>query len=704
MSDEGLRSLLSAQPCFNSDCTTTYSDIRGEAWIIIKNPLTGAHVRIFRDLWLHLCRLDGNVTLQRWIEPLAQRYGEQRLLSMVVQLKRQGMLIFPGSAQLSEKSDKSVGAALFSRYNPLMLRVALFNPTKLLDSFCKLPLILPLKWLLVAVGLLVAMALLSLILSGGKLVTFWQAYSQNMQIWHFVLLFPLTKCLHELAHGWVLRYFGGDAPEAGISFIVLFPMPYVDATDAWSLPRRNRMLVTGAGMAVDFLLACVGIVLWAHLAPGAIASMGFTLALMGVVSIFVFNANPLLKFDGYYLLEDALDSPGLARRSHSYMRYIVKRYVFLLNHSVPPPVAPGERAWLVVYAVSSCVYRFVLAAIISVYLISTLHELGIVLSLFSLIPLCVLPLLRFARFLSFSKELNNSRLRAVSVLSVIALCCTGFIFSVPVPSSTRTQGIVWVDEQAQVYASQSGTIDQLMVASGDVVKKGEPIMALGSDGLDIDLERQRAAVRLAQLVVEQYRQSDPARAQAERIVLDQAEYEVQNAIRQLQQLTMVASVSGRVVLAGDHLAPGALVSQGDLLAYVVNDKDRVVRAVVPQKAMGQVDTGVIRAHVRLAQNLQERIPARITRQTPAGSHQLPSSALANTGFGGFDMALSTAQTSTRTAHKVFHVELELFELVGQLSSIAMGTKAFVTLEHSAEPLGRRWLRISRQLLLKHLSV
>lgn len=668
--------------------------------MVVKNPMSGTHVRLHSDLWSAVCHLDGHVALQVWIEQHGAIYGERQLLSTVLQLQRHALLSFSEVQQ----SASSFTTALFGRFNPLMLRVSLFNPTKLLDALCKLSTAMPQPLVWVPIFLIFITAVLSIATNATELVNFWRTYSDNMQVWYFMVLFPCTKILHELAHGWVLRHLGGEVPEAGISFIVLFPMPYVDATDAWTLQRGQRMCVSGAGMVMDVLLACIGIVLWAHLASGAIANMAFTLALMGAVSVFVFNANPLLKFDGYYLLEDALDSPGLARRSHAFMRYIVKRYVLFLKKCTPPTIAHGERFWLVAYALASSVYRLILAGIICVYLVTTLHELGVLLSLFSLIPLIVLPLLRFTYFISTSKELDNMRVRAVCVISSIVLCTAGFVLSVPMPFSTRTQGVVWVGEQAQLYALQSGAIRKLIVANGDFVEKGQAIIELESMELELDSKRQQAAVRLARLAVERYRQSDPARAETERIGLQLAEYEARNANTQLQNLVITAPVSGRVAFGGDQVVLGAKVSQGDLLAYVVNDTDRVVRAVVPQHAVGEVDSGVMNVYVRFAQNLHESVPARIRRQRPSGDHQLPSAVLANTGFGGFDVLRSTDDQVLNTREKVFHLELEMLESVHLQRFITMGTRAFVTLEHKPEPLGYQWMRLSRQLLLKYLSV
>ncbi|MFK7994915.1 MAG: HlyD family efflux transporter periplasmic adaptor subunit [Granulosicoccus sp.] len=674
--------------------------IRQEHWVIVKNLISGAHIRLHLDLWTQVLQFDGNTSVQQWVERHAPTFGDQRLFAVVVQLQRSGILDKGCALYPSE----TMGRRLLGRLNPLMLRLPLFNPSALLDAACKAISGISAGMFVVAFSIVTIAALYSVTMNWSSVVGFWQSVESGTQFVYMVLLYPLTKCLHELAHGLMLRRLGGQVPEAGISFIVLFPMPYVDVTDAWTLHRKSRMLVTAAGMMMDLFVASVGILLWANLSSGVVAAMGFSVALMGVGSILLFNANPLLKFDGYYLLEDAIDSPGLARRAQAYYRYLFKRYVLVLHTSTPPAVAHGERVWLLAYGAAATIYRFVIAAIICVYLISTLHELGVLLSLFSLIPLCLLPLLRFFQFLFVSSELDRIRLRSISITAVLVLFIAGFLLTVPLPSSTRTQGVVWVEQQAEVYAAQTGQLESIFVKNGESVKQGQLLMSLSSMDLSHKLEKKLAMVRLARLEVARHRQSNPNLAASALIKLHQAEAEVENARSQLDKLMVRSPVAGRVAMGIADIATGLHVSQGTLLAYVVDNHERVVRAVVDQTALGNVEAGVHGVRIRFAQNMTRILQASIARQVPSGSHELPSAALIDTGFDGFAVEKSSDDEPVRTREKVFHLELVLDEGVLRNEAVPMGTRAFVTLQHENEPLAYRWMRVSRQLLLKHLSV
>ena len=708
MSQQALQQLLSDRPWLIGDCTVTPTVIRHEHWVIVKNPVSGTLVRLHRDLWVVMLELDGDISLHEWIQTHAATLGDQRLLSAVMMLRRMGILCFAQThahtQTQGQAESESFITKLFVRRNPLMLRFALFNPTLLVDSICRVsaPLnrtTLSLLWLAVVLS-----AGISVLMNWSLVAGQWQASSAASWIVYFLLLYPLSKCLHELAHGWALRRLGGQVPEAGISFLVFFPMPYVDATDAWTLPRRHRMLVTGAGMLMDLFVSGLGILLWLNLSSGIASDMALSLAVIGIASVAFFNANPLLKFDGYYLLEDALDSPGLARRSLAYYRYLLKRHVLVLATCVPPVVAQGERLWLLVYGLLSTLYRFFIAAVICVFLVSTLHELGVLLSLFSLLPLIVIPLWQFLRFLAVSAELELHRTRACLIVAALLFTVTVALFAVPVPSSTRTQGVVWVEAQAEIYAMQTGQLDKLLIHNGDRVDAGQVIMVLDSTDLALELAQTQAAVRLAKLEVAQFEQQDPARARSALINLRQAESEVKHALGKVENLSIRSPVAGRVALSSDNVVTGINIEKGTLVAYVVNDAQRIVRAVVDQSALGMMEQGIDDASIRLAQDIGHSFPAVVSRQTPSGSHELPSEALAENGLGGFSVESGGDADELRTLDTVFHLELTVSHEAENMQQAPIGSRAFVTLIHPDEPLGQRWLRVSRQLLIKHLSV
>lgn len=694
------RDSLNEKPQLHPQCTVTSRTIRTETWMIIKNPMTAQHVRVHQSLWTSVLQLDGTCTVQQWIERNTKVFDKKQLLTLLMQLQNADMV----SCNADHILNQPFSRGFFSRFNPLSVRLALFNPTGLLDILVRISASVPTRVLSGLYCFLVCYAIYVLSISWADVVQFWKGFDGRSQVWWVLLLYPLTKCLHELAHGLSLRRRGGDVPEAGVSFLVLFPLPYVDATDSWTLPRKDRMHVTAAGMLIDVLLASFGLLLWYHLESGVLANLAFTLSLLGFASVVLFNANPLLKFDGYYLLEDALDAPGLARRSVAYYRHIFKRFILSVKDDNPPPVARRERRWLLLYGLLSTIYRFFIVAVISRYLILTLHEIGVVLSLFAIIPLFVLPIYRFAHYLTLSGDLVEKRGSSVAIVCVLVMSVAAFLATVPFPSSTRTQGVVWVDQQAEVYAGQTGVIESLLVDDGNSVIKDQPIIKLESPELAHEIDRKRAAVKLARIEVARHRQYDLVQAQTAMLQVNLLESELKDIENKFQNLVVRAPESGKLALDKNQTILGAYIEQGDLLAYVVDNDERVVRAVVNQVSLGEIEKGVADAYVRFPHAMSMRVKAEVSKQVPSGNNQLPSVALANVGFGGVDIKAGVDGQMVQTLEKVFHLELTLFSEEQRLEAIPMGTRAYVTLEHKPEPLGARWLRISRRLLLRHLSV
>ncbi len=700
MNELHVKRALEGFPVLSQHCTVTPTVVRSEHWLIIKNTINACHVRLQRDLWPALRQLDGSIQLQQWLLEHTPEFGDQRLLGAVMQLQRQGVL----SSDVELSDGGSLMSRLFAQKNPLMIRCPLFNPTRLLEFCCFVSIAMSgklIRWLFFST---VCLSLYLLFMHWSAVAQQFTGATVTTYVWHFFLLYPMSKALHELAHGWALQQYGGQVPEAGVSFVVLFPLPYVDATDAWTLTREQRMLVTGAGMLMDLFVASIALILWSVLSAGVLANMAFSVILMSVASILVFNANPLLKFDGYYLLEDVLDSPGLARRATLFYQYLFKRYILKIHESVKPLVAKGEKPYMLIYGFLSPCYRVMISLLICLYLVSTFHELGVVLSAFSLIPLFGFPIFRSYNYFRNSRDLTEQRLRAVSVTVSILIAVVAVLLLLPMPSTTRTQGVVWVDEQAEIYAAQSGELEQILVANGDMVKKGQPIMVLSDFSLDMNLSRKQAAVRLAKLDIERYRQSDPSLAVTARIELSQADVEVDYAQRQIEKLIVRSPKDGRVAFNDDYKNSGQYVSQGVLLAYVVNARTRLIRAVVDQSALGRVSGDVGNVYVRLASAMSHNFQASLVRQVPAGTNELPSAALIDTGFGGFDVEQIDVEQGPRTREKVFHLELAIHGDESTPMNVPVGTRAFVTFQHANEPLGPRWFRLGRQLLLKHLNV
>ena len=254
--------------------------------------------------------------------------------------------------------------------NPLSFKVPLFDPSAVLNIL--LPLVRPvftawglLAWLaLIAAGLAsaashapaLAQALKAQGAGSGFLLTVWLAY-------------PFVKLLHEFGHAFAVRAWGGEVREMGINLMLLTPVPYVDASSATQFAQRHRrMLVGAAGIMVELAIAALALFTWLATSAPGLQQLALAVMTLCTLSTLLFNGNPLARFDGYYVLSDALETPNLGARADAVLRRWLLRALGLRRDS--DSESPGAQAWLGSYALLSVGYRWV----VGLAMVHWLHE------------------------------------------------------------------------------------------------------------------------------------------------------------------------------------------------------------------------------------------------------------------------------------------------------------------------------------------
>ena len=205
--------------------------------------------------------------------------------------------------------------------------------------------------------------------------------------------YPVVKVFHELGHGFAVKRWGGRVHEMGVLFLVFVPVPYVDASAASLFPEKGRRMVVGAaGIAVELFLAAIAMQVWVAVEPGMVRHVAYAVMLVGGVSTLFFNGNPLLRFDGYYVLADAIEIPDLGSKSNNYLGVLARRWILGEREAELPETTPREAAWLVGYAVLSFIYRMGVALSIAMYLAGRFFFVGVALAVLTLATRVVLPL------------------------------------------------------------------------------------------------------------------------------------------------------------------------------------------------------------------------------------------------------------------------------------------------------------------------
>ena len=208
------------------------------------------------------------------------------------------------------------------------------------------------------------------------------------------LLYPLIKLLHELGHALSTKVWGGEVHEMGVMLLVLMPIPYVDASAASAFrSRRRRVLVGAGGIVVELFLAALAMFAWLNMEPGILRAAAYNIMLIGGVSTVLFNGNPLLRYDGYYILADLIEIPNLGQRSTRYLGYLLQRYLLGIATVESPVTAPGEKGWFLAYGPVAFCYRIAVLVGLVLLVSSRFFIVGILIGIWGAISLLLVPVL-----------------------------------------------------------------------------------------------------------------------------------------------------------------------------------------------------------------------------------------------------------------------------------------------------------------------
>ena len=686
-------------------------DYRGLIWYILEDTTTGRNHRFNPAAYQFIGLLDGKRSVQEIFDQLGKQLedyapGQEEIIKLLGQLHAADLIqteALIDTEELFERQVQRKNAKLKQRFsNPVAQKVPLWDPDEFLSKhFSKVRWLFS-SWVAVAWLLLIGYTLLQVSLH-------WPQISQHFSInalspYNLIILFllyPPIKFLHELGHAFSAKLEGGEVHEMGINFLMFMPIPYVNvSTSAHFRNKYKRILVSAAGILVESFLAALGLLLFLATEPGLIQDIGFNIFIIGGISSLFFNGNPLLKYDGYYILADALGIPNLYQRSGHYWRYWFQRYLFGLQDASSPASAPGETFWFVTYSISSMLYRFAVLWFIFVVVTEKFFILGVIIATWLLSLQVFLPLYKSLRFIISSPELRQTRRRAIffstSLVSLLILVI-GFL---PVPSYTLAEGVVWQPDEALLKARQEGFAGFLEVENNQRVEAGTLVLRLHDPFLEAEAKIALAKVKELRSQYRAMRVTDIVAAGIIKEAVGVAESELRHIHDKISSMSVTAFKSGKILLPEADDLPGRFIRQGELLGYILGNEPPTIRMAVSQNNIGQLRQRIDGISIRLASDPRRVYEAEIIRQAPEATNQLPSTALATIGGGKFILNPDSKDQLT-SLQKVFLVDLRFAQTP---ENILLGTRVYVRIDHGGEPLARQWFRRIRQTFLSQFNV
>lgn len=680
---------------------------RKQLWYLIVDEMSGRQHRINTNAYQFIGRCDGSLSVQQiWDALLLNEADEAPTQDEVVEL-----LVQFNQSELLQYEHKTDTDGLFDRrnqrskekqrhnFNPFMIKMPIGDPSSWLNKLDK---IAHLFFHPMAFAIWFATITLAIMSAGTDWNTISAHASTHMLTPRFLILmlvfYPIIKALHELSHGLAIRHWGGEVHQFGISLLVFVPAPYVDATAANSFSLKyQRMIVSAAGIMSETFLAAIAFFIWANIQPGMIKDISFVTMVIGTVSTVLFNANPLLRFDGYYVLADFLDIPNLASRSSQFWDEKLKSMVSK-KEVKSLDLAPGEKKWLFAYAPLSFAYRIFISIIIVSWLGAKWFLLGLIAALYMGFSMLIHPIYRWVSQLISSAmpgyELHHIR-RNLNILGIVFLL---FLFVIPLPFSTVAPAITWLPEQAQIRPKENGFIKTLPIKNGQMVKKGDLIAVIENPKLN--KKRKKLKSVLDGLYADQYQVliRNPAKAQNILQKINSVKSELKHINEKIKHLNIVAQIDGKLVMPKQQDMIGSYVLQGKNMGYVFEETHIRIRTAVAEKDAHFVRNKSNGIHVWLVENPNISHSVKMLMDTPSATKTLPSPALGDTAGGDY-MTDPADENGVKLLSPVFLFDLTLSDSVME----RIGGSAYVRFEHDALPLAIQLYQRANQLFLTTFS-
>ncbi len=685
---------------------------RGEKWYVLQDPFNNHFFRVRPEAYAFLARLHPDRTIEQVWEECLQRQpdeapGQEDVIRLLAQLYFANLLyteLPPDSTKLFERYNRRKQRAIQSRLLSIMfMRLPLIDPENLLKRL--LPLLRPfLSPKGAVIWLACVLFALKVLAENFEAVTV-EAHGilapANLIFLYGGLV--LIKTVHEFGHALLCKRFGGEVHTMGVMLLIFTPLPYMDATASWSFRSRwERALVGAGGLLFELFFAALAVLVWAKTGPGVVHSLAYNMMFIASVSTVLFNANPLLRYDGYYILSDLLDIPNLHGRSLTHLRHLVEHHAFGCRDSLSPAQTLREAQWLSAFGILSGIYRLFVYAAITLFVADRFLLAGLLMALFCVVSWGVVPTGRLVSYLTSSPRLARTRPRALAVSLAVAGVLLFVVALCPFPNRFRAPGVLEAAAFIRVVNDAPGYIKTVLVPTGSRVAAGTPLVKLSDEELDLEIAATRA--QREETLALRMRAVYEATAELEPIDnrLAMIERKLKNLQEQHDALVVRARGSGKWVCPRDSELAGSWISRGTELGTLVNEDTFRFSAVVPQGEASRLFAGDIRAaQVRLAGESETGVAVGDYTFIPFQHDQLPSAALG--WHAGGDVAVSLKDETGRKAVEPF---FQIYATLHRRPEVAFlhGRSGQIQFLLHPEPLLYQWARKFRQLLQKRYRI
>jgi putative peptide zinc metalloprotease protein len=570
-----------------------------DRYFVIHDETTSDYFQIGVPEYALISLLDGQTSLHQAIEETAGRLGADAL-TIRDAIRIGQWLVESGLASVVDDSGKRIHNAdqwlqqtvsqsqqhAVASLNPLFLKIPLGNPQPLISALAPL-----VGWSCSKAFAVVWFAVVSLaatLLLSHSTEFFsatQQVFSANSWVWLLGTLVVL-KVIHELAHGLFCHRFGGQVRKAGIVLILLIPMPFVDVTSCWGFNSKwKRIAVAAAGMYAEIFVAAVAAIVWTQTSDPVLKFHLFNVMLLGSITTVLFNANFLMRFDGYYILSDLVGIPNLYQKGQQFVNGVGSRW--LLGDRKPSANEVStfrERITIRGYGVAALVWRVLICVSLTILATALFYGFGVALAILAIMMWVGTPLCRMiARWRDPAVETRANKAWISFVTLPVVVVCVLAVLVLPWPVQVSAPAIVEFDSPSIVRAEAAGFVSAVHVQVDQQVEQGDVLVELENRELDaelseLQLEHDKSLIRSRSF----HRDQDIAAYQAENAARDAIADQIEELQHKRRSLTLVAATSGRVLASNLDTLPGQFLPAGNSVLQIVDPREKRLKVSIGQ--------------------------------------------------------------------------------------------------------------------------
>jgi len=588
--DTSVRELAAMRPRLRRSLRFTFQEYGGVRCCVIEDPLTSAFHRVGLPEYLFITYLDGKRTFaeayaRASLAGGAEALTEREAVALISWLTERGLADFGSTpaALLEEHHGEQRRRGLRTVLNFLFLRLPLGSPDRLLDRLDQ-----ALGWIWHPAGAMVwaaaiAAGLLQVAWNWNRFARMSEGVLAGSNAFWLAAIWVMLKGVHETGHGLASKHYGCRVREAGLYFILFFPVTYIDATASWGLPSKwRRMLIAAAGMGSELFVAALAALYWSLTEPGLANTLAYNTMLMAGVSTLLFNANPLMRFDGYYLLCDLVEIPNLYAKSQALVTRLAEQW--LLAAPADPLEARGREFWvLTLYGTAALFWRGVVMLSLLFAATALFKGGGLIFALVAL-GAWVGPALRgVIAFVNVGWRSGRfSRSAGLPRLALLVGAALGLAF-LPVHSRIGAPALLQCADQTVLRAECPGFINRIYVKNGEAVHAGEDLVEMRN--LEVETELKKLAIEIESQDVKSRLElagGDVAAYQGEADSLEGLRKQYAEAEQRVGSLNVRAPVDGTVVEWGLEQRVGTFLQPGDRILEVGAFPANEVKIAVPE--------------------------------------------------------------------------------------------------------------------------